>query len=54
MFYCDTCAEERGWPETMAQSYGRCEVCKYTAVCNDMPSRYLPVPHKQSLPGDKE
>lgn len=50
MFYCDPCGEERGWPTektnpVMAftfKSRGPCEMCHKVAVCNDVPSKYLP------------
>lgn len=35
MFYCNKCADKKNWPRTMAKSYGNCEVCGKTAVCND-------------------
>ncbi len=44
MFYCDECAKPRGWPETLARSTGTCETCGKVAVCNDCPSKYLPIP----------
>lgn len=45
MFYCDPCAEPRGWPtDTLMTSYGACEICRKTGVCNDVPSRFLPMP----------
>jgi hypothetical protein len=47
MFYCNPCAEECGWPQTMAKSSGRCEVCEKGAVCNDLPSRLLPMPMEE-------
>lgn len=47
MFFCDTCAVERGWPGSWSKSAGPCEICGKTAVCNDVPSRYLPLPKPQ-------
>ncbi len=45
MFYCDPCAEPRGWPTgTLMRSHGPCEVCGTAAVCNDVPSGHLPLP----------
>lgn len=41
MFYCDSCAARREWPETAFRSRGRCEMCKLDAECNDLPSKYL-------------
>ena len=45
MFYCDGCAAPRKWPQTIFKSEGPCEVCGRIAVCSDMPSRDLPLPH---------
>lgn len=43
MFYCTSCAEKNGWPlSTLHVSYGRCEICRETDICNDVPSRLLP------------
>jgi len=42
MFYCDECAKEKNYPETMGKSVGRCEICGKVALCNDMPSSKLP------------
>lgn len=44
MFYCNACAEQRGWPQTGFTSYGLCEICEKTCECNDRPSRLLPPP----------
>jgi hypothetical protein len=44
MFYCDGCASDRGWPESMARSRGRCEMCGRDRSCNDVSSKYLPFP----------
>ena len=44
VFYCNRCAESRGWPITMFRSYGSCEICRKQATCSDMPSKYLPIP----------
>ena len=41
MFYCDECAEERGWTITISKSSGPCEICGYTRICNDTPSKHL-------------
>lgn len=43
MFYCSDCAKKNDWPETFGQSYGSCEMCKRTALCNDMSASDLPV-----------
>lgn len=42
MFYCDPCAQKYGWPMTLRQSHGKCEMCEDTTLCNDIPSRLLP------------
>lgn len=42
MFYCDECAKKNKYPQTSFRSYGRCEICDYEALCNDMPCKYLP------------
>ncbi len=48
MFYCDKCADKKGWPkDTLMKSSGSCEICNKRAVCNDLPSKYLP-PEKES------
>lgn len=52
MFYCNRCADEQGYPETMFKSEGRCEVCGDMAVCNDRASRDLP-PHKHKENNDR-
>lgn len=46
MFYCTPCQEKRDWPETIFKSTGKCEICGKSAVCNDMPSKYLPLSRK--------
>lgn len=48
MFYCQTCAGRRGWPDrTLSRSYGKCEVCGKVDECNDVPSKYLPIPEER-------
>ncbi len=42
MFYCDDCAEKRGWLKTIGKSVGPCEICGKTKECNDRPSSELP------------
>ncbi len=46
MFFCDPCGKERKWPDSIFQSYGPCEVCGKVGPCNDVPSKYLPLPPK--------
>lgn len=43
MFYCDECAIKRKWPITLFRSHGRCEMCKETKECSEMPSKDLPI-----------
>lgn len=38
MFYCDECAEEKGYRISFIRSVGPCEICKKKAICNDVPS----------------
>jgi hypothetical protein len=47
MFYCAKCRAKNDWPVSYSKSYGLCEVCRKTAECNDVPSKYLPVPLKK-------
>lgn len=47
MFYCDPCRDQRGWPDSIFKSRGKCEVCRTVAVCNDVPSKYLPLPKEK-------
>lgn len=42
MFYCDKCRVENEWPAEFSQSRGPCEVCGKSALCNDVPSSWLP------------
>ncbi len=44
MFYCKECAKPRNWPWRFARSRGACEICGEVRECEDMPSRYLPMP----------
>ena len=47
MFYCDTCAKERGWPDdALVRSYGPCYICKSVDSCNDIPASELPPPNE--------
>jgi hypothetical protein len=46
MFYCNKCAEEKGYPKSIAKSHGKCELCGNIAVCNDVPSSKLPEPNE--------
>lgn len=44
MFFCESCREQRDWPESIMKSRGNCELCGEPAVCHDVPSRFLPIP----------
>lgn len=44
MFYCDACADEHGYPQTLGKSYGNCECCGMQRRCNDRPSSLLRAP----------
>lgn len=46
MFYCDDCAKKYGYPPTAFKSEGPCESCDKVAICNDQPSKRLPLPAK--------
>ncbi len=41
MFYCEDCSKKNKWPASLAKSYGQCECCGKTAICNDVPSCQL-------------
>ena len=49
MFYCNKCAEKKGYPITIGRSQGTCELCGSKASCNDMPSSKLPIPPTPKL-----
>lgn len=45
MFYCETCREQKGWPQSVMRWRSMCEVCdEFSADCNDIPSCALPDP----------
>jgi hypothetical protein len=44
MFYCEPCRVDFAWPESVARSRGKCEVCGQHAACYDRPSGSLPDP----------
>lgn len=47
MFYCDKCGKERKWPtDALVRSTGSCEICGKVSNCNDIPSKYLPIPEE--------
>jgi len=43
MFYCNECADKSRYPKFPKefQSWGRCETCRETTGCNDLPSNIL-------------
>lgn len=47
MFFCNECANKKGWPQSFSRSRGRCEVCGEIADCNEVPSSELPIPIKK-------
>ena len=44
MFYCNPCGEPRGWPLSMMQSRGTCELCGEATTCNHVSYAMLPLP----------
>jgi hypothetical protein len=46
MFYCEKCRIENGWPTSLMQSYGKCEMCDEVAECWGKPSKWLPASKK--------
>jgi hypothetical protein len=48
MFYCNECGKERKWPtDALLRSDGPCEICGKEADCNNVQSKYLPVPKSE-------
>jgi len=43
MFYCYDCMTVNNLPESLAHSEGKCEICGRHAICNDVPSKHLPM-----------
>lgn len=53
MFFCNACGDQRLWPRSFSQSYGKCEICGKCDACSDIPSGILPAPgNLDSLSGD--
>lgn len=46
MFFCDECAEKRNYPTGIGKSQGACELCLGVRMCNDIASKFLPLPVK--------
>jgi len=52
MFYCDSCAEQKGYPESIGKSRGTCEICGKVKICNDVSCSKLPKPkNKEKIKG---
>lgn len=50
MFYCNKCAIDNNYPQSIGKSVGRCEICNKVCACNDIPSSRLPIyVNKQQL-----
>lgn len=49
MFYCEECRKENKYPESFTTSMGRCEICKTSKYCHDVPSSSLPKPKETVL-----
>lgn len=48
MFFCEPCRVKNKWPESWLRSQGRCEVCRRSRECHDVPSSALPLPPKKA------
>lgn len=42
MFFCEDCRKKKAWPSSIGRSEGRCEVCKITKLCHNVPTSKLP------------
>ena len=42
MIYCDDCADEHGWPESVARLVAKCEFCGEYDRCSNRSSSQLP------------
>lgn len=49
MFFCDKCAKKRQWPTSSYKSNGRCEICRKSRPCSDVPSYALPISDLPSI-----
>ncbi len=47
MFYCDECRISQAYPESIHKSFGTCELCGFSATCNDIP--YSSIVHMNSV-----
>ena len=54
MFYCQVCADTKGWPEGFSLSYGPCEICGKPRQCWSIPSKFLPIPKPSKKPDVRE
>lgn len=41
MFYCNNCADEKGYKKTLFKSFGKCEICGSYKECNNTPFKYM-------------
>jgi len=41
MFYCEECAEVKGWPIGFFKLRGKCEMCGKRAICSNISSTQL-------------
>jgi len=48
MFYCNKCAIEKRYPQSIGKSHEKCEICGNQELCNDVPSKYLSIPEKNT------
>lgn len=48
MLYCDSCRLKKNWPDSVPEE-GRCEVCKKSGKCNDVPAVILVPESERSL-----
>ena len=49
MFYCEKCQVKNNWPEGFATSYGKCEICGASALCNNVSPSRLPKTQPQLM-----
>lgn len=54
MFYCDECAKENDYPESIGKSYGRCEICGVGTICSDRKLNFKPKDKNEDWEGKKE
>lgn len=54
MFYCPGCGAERGWPQTLHISYGKCEICRKIVDCYECAASLLPTPTLDAEPDEHQ